>query len=390
MGAVAALDSGGRESAAPVAVEGAATGPAPGTKTRLTSLDAFRGLTILGMLLVNNIALDTATPRQFLHAGWNEGLHFADLVFPWFVLIVGVSIAFSATSTRSKALPGWKYDLKVLTRALILFLLGCLIDSSLARRPVLGLGVLQLIGLAYLVGALLYGLPAERRALIAVLVLVLHWAAIRFIPIPGESAGVFTESRNLIVHLNSQYLEPVHLRGVISVVPTSALVLIGTLLGDLLRTERLPASRKITVLIAGGLGLAVVGWLWNFDIPFNKPLWTGSYVLFSAGCGAVLLGALHLAMDVTGWRALGFPFVVFGSNAIVAYVVPILTKAFILQAWSWRMADGSLANLQDAFLRFCIDHAGRIPGGWLCTLAYILAWWLVLLALYRKRVFVRA
>jgi predicted acyltransferase len=173
-------------------------------------------------------------------------------------------------------------------------------------------------------------------------------------------------------------------------VPTAALVLIGTLLGDLLRHEAWVPGRKATALMAGGVGLAVLGWLWNLDLPFNKPLWTGSYILFSAGCGSALMGLVYLATDVSGWRLWAFPLAVFGSNAIVAYVAPILLKAYVLQAWQWKLADGSLTNLQDAFLRFCVDHTGRIPGGWLYTFAYIIAWWLVLLLLHRKRVFVRA
>src|SRR5437773_1550708 len=141
-------------------------------------------MAILGMLLVNNIALDTATPRPLTHAPWNGGLYFADLVFPWFLLIVGVAIPFSAASARAKGVPSWRYDLKILTRVVTLFLLGCLIDSSTYRYPTFDLGVLQLIGLSYLMAALLYDLPLFRRLLVAAALLTTHWAAIRFLPIP--------------------------------------------------------------------------------------------------------------------------------------------------------------------------------------------------------------
>src|SRR5437016_3794637 len=126
---------------------------------RLASLDAFRGLAIVGMLLVNNVALDTATPRPLTHAPWNGGVYFADLVYPWFLLIVGVAIPFSAGAARAKGVPSWRYDLKIVGRAVTLLLLGCLIDSSTWKYPTFDLGVLQLIGLSYLVGALLYDLP---------------------------------------------------------------------------------------------------------------------------------------------------------------------------------------------------------------------------------------
>jgi predicted acyltransferase len=356
---------------------------------RLQSLDAFRGLTILGMLLVNNVALDTATPRQLTHAPWNQGVTFADLVFPWFLLIVGIAIPYSAASVRAKGLPHWRYDLKVLGRAVTLVLLGCLIDSSMLKRPTFDLGVLQLIGLSYIVGALLYDLPLTRRLLVAAALLAAHWAAIRFVPIPGVGAGVFTEDQNLIYHLNRVYLQPIFLRGLISLVPMGALVLIGSALGDGLRRESLGPVYKVAQLLIAGLALTGIGWLWSFDLPFNKPVWSASYVVYAAGLGALLLGTLYLLIDVTGWRAWALPLIVPGANAIVAYVAPILVKLLILDAWKWKMPDGSLLPLSQAILHYCFVHAGRIRGGWLYTWGYVLFWWLILLRLYRKRVFVR-
>lgn len=360
----------------------------PLARRRLVSLDAFRGLTIFGMLLVNNIALDTATPRDLTHAAWNKGIHFADLVFPWFLFIVGVALPYAAASYQRRGLPVWKYDLKLLGRAASLFFLGCLIDSSLAKQPVFDLGVLQLIGLAYLVAGLLYELPVSRRAVLLFLMLLVHSAAIRFLRIPGVGVGVFTESKNLINHLNQVYLQPVHLNGLISVAPTSALVLIGTLVGDLLRREG-EAMRKVALLLLGGLGLVVVGWVWSLGLPFNKPVWTASYIIYTAGLGTLLLAVLYLLIDVNGWRAWAFPLTVFGTNAIVAYVAPILVKVHALREWTWKMADGSRLPLEQALLHTSITRFGRIPGGWTYTLGYIGFWWLVLLWLHRKQIYVR-
>ena len=212
--------------------------------TRLVSLDAFRGLTIAGMLLVNNIALDTRTPAQLTHAPWNGGVRFADLIFPWFLLMAGVAIPFSAAGAKAKGLALWRYDLKVLGRVLALVFLGCLIDSSLAKQPLFDLNVLQLIGLAYGVASLLYALPLPRRLAVAFGLLVLHGAAIKWLPVPGIGAGAFRADANLIAHLNQTYLQPVHLDGLISVVPTSALVLIGSAFGDLLRWEVRPLPKN--------------------------------------------------------------------------------------------------------------------------------------------------
>jgi len=354
----------------------------------MLALDVFRGVTILGMLLVNNIALDTATPAQLVHAEWNAGLTFADLVFPWFLLAVGVAIPYSAASARRRHVPLWQYDLKVLSRAATLVLLGCLIDSSIIRAPYFDLGVLQLIGLAYLVAALLYELPVSRRALLAAMLLAIYWAIIRFVPIPGGDSGALKPDTNIINHLNLTYLAPFHLDGLLSVIPTGALVLIGTALGDVLRSDK-PPSRKVAQVLGAGAVLVLAGILWSHDLPFNKPLWTTSYVLYSSGLGAVLLGFLFLVLDVNGWRFWALPFLVLGMNAIFVYVVPILVKLYILQVWTVKLPDGSHLVLGVAFMHYWFEAAGRIAGGWGYTLSYIAFWWLVAGWLYRKKVFLR-
>jgi predicted acyltransferase len=341
-------------------------------RKRLVSLDAFRGLTIFGMLLVNNIMLDTATPRQLRHAGWNEGLNFADFVFPWFLFIVGVAIPYAVASHRKKGLPLWNYDLKVLSRAATLVFLGCLIDSSINRRP-----------------AMLYELPITRRVFLAAGFLVAHWAAIKYLPIPGVGVGVFTPSQNIINHFNQVYLQPYHLNGLFSVVTTSALAILGTVAGDILRSEPDNRPRKVGYLALGGIILTLLGWLWSRDIPFSKPLWTSSYVLYSAGLGALVLSFFYLVMDVKGWRWWAFPLVVFGMNAIVAYVAPILVKVYIFQEWMWKMPDGSNLPIGVAIPHWFYVHFGRVPGGWAYTMSYILVCWIVLLQMYRKKVFVR-
>lgn len=356
---------------------------------RLLSLDAFRGLTIFGMLLVNNIMLDTATPKQLMHAGWNQGLNFADLVFPWFLLIVGVAIPYAAASHKKKGLPLWKFDLKVLSRAVTLVLLGCLIDSSIYRRPIFDLNVLQLIGLAYMVSALLYELPVVRRLIVATIFLLVHWAAIRYLPVPGRGPGVFTESDNIINHFNQVYLQPFHLNGLISVITTSALALIGTAIGDILRMEPDDRKRKLAYLFMTGAVLTIIGSVWALDEPFNKPLWTSSYVVYSAGLGALVLSLFYLIMDMKGWSWWAFPMVIFGMNAIVAYVLPILVKVYIFQEWMWHMPDGTQLPIGEAIPHWFFVHLGRIEGGWAYTAAYIVFWWLILLQMYRKKVFVR-
>lgn len=355
---------------------------------RLLSLDAFRGLAILGMLLVNNKALGPWTPTQLTHAGWDEGAHLADMVYPWFLLIVGVAIPFSVAAQLRRNSSWWSYLWKVFRRALLLVLLGCLVNSSYAKRPLFDVGVLQLIGFAYFGAALLYRLPFSWRMAAAGAFLVGHWALIRFLPIPGVGSGVFTRETNVIAYLNQAYLARWELENVPAVLPTTALVLIGTALGDAVRSARLTEMRKVWLLVGVGAALVVAGGLWGMDLPLNKRVWTSPYVLLAAGWGSVVLGLSYLLIDVRRWRAWVFPLVVMGMNALAAFVAPILVNIYILDGWGWQTAGG-FVTVRQVVLRFCTDHAGAGPGGLVYTAGYLACWWLVLFAMYRRRVFFR-
>jgi len=376
-----------KEQAAPEKV-----GPMRPPTARLISLDAFRGLTIAGMLLVNNIALDERTPAQLTHAPWNGGIRFADLIFPWFLLIVGVALPFSAASARQKGAGGWHYAARVLGRVLALVFLGCLIDSSLMKQPVFDLNVLQLIGLAYGVGALLYALPVPLRLPVALAMLAAHAAVIRDLPVPGLGRGVFREDANAVWYLNRVYLNQWHLTGLVSVVPTAALVLIGTTIGDALRHRRWkPVEKVVLLLVFSGL-LILSGWACHFSLPYNKPVWTASYILWTAGAGGFVLTLLYALVDVPSpkWtRWLAFPLVVYGSNAIVAYVGPILIKVYVLRVWTWKMPDGTRQPLEQALLHAATAHYGPYRGGWVYTLGYLMIVWLALLELRRRKLFLR-
>lgn len=331
---------------------------------RLVSLDAFRGFTILLMLLVNNFGVGSATPKPLRHGGW-AALHLADLVFPWFLLCVGIAIPYSMASFRRRGLPEWIHDLRALRRVLILIALGVLVSSSEAGQLVLSIGILHLIALSYGVGVVLYDLPAYRRLIIAGILLVGYWAAIRFVEVPGVGAGVLREAHNLLHHLNKTYLAAVGLEGLPLIIPTSALVLIATAIGDLTSMESISPRRKAVSLALTGAGLTAGGILWGLSVPLVKPIWTPSYVLFAAGTGTLLLAGLYVVIDILGLSKWAFPLVVYGSNAILAYVLPILFKAWIL-----RPLDISTA-------------------GWLRVIVYSALWWLALWALYRKRLFLR-
>lgn len=332
---------------------------------RLVALDALRGLCVLLMLVIGNFGMGPGAPRHLTHAGWNGGVHLADVIFPWFMYCVGVAVPYSAAAFRAKGLPDWRYDLRILRRALLLFWLGVLVSSVSQGRFVISVGVLQLIAVAYAGGALLYDLPLQRRLGCAIVLLVTYWVLVRYVPVPGLGEGAFGAGGNIVHHINETYLSPLGLKGLPLVIPATALVLLGTVAGDWIR--RRDGSRLRTgllLLTAGALG-AAIAYLWNLSVPFNRPLWTSSFVLLSAGTATLLLGALHILSDAGNGRRWVFPLNVLGSNAILAYVAPIVFKSLVLRPLHISTA------------------------GWTRVLAYTALWWLVMWLLYRKKLFLR-
>jgi len=355
---------------------------------RLLSLDALRGFTIFLMLIVNNMALDETTPRIVTHAPWNGGVYLADFVFPWFLFCVGLALPYSYTSFCRKGLPWSRFLLKAAQRTAMLVFLGCLIESSIIKRPLFSLGVLQIIGLAYFTGALLYRFRWTLRIAVAAAFLLSYGAAIQFIPVPGIGTGVFEENRHLIYYVNMTFLAPFHLKGLFSAIPTGALVLIGSLIADLLRNKELSEQKRLLIMAAAGAAMTGLSLLWNLALPFNKTVWTPSYILLMGGLGTLVLALLYIVIDLYRIQKWAFPLYVFGSNAIVAYVVPILVKVLILQVVRIDMGAGPV-SLQQAAITGLITLLGLQLGSWSYTALYILIWWLILLILYKKKWFIR-
>lgn len=361
----------------------ASSAPAvPATRSgRLVALDAWRGVTILLMLLVNNAMLGSATPAQLQHAPWGGGVHLADLVFPWFLFCAGTALPFSLAAARGAGLTGARLVGKLLSRAALLFLVGCFLVSVVQHSLFLGLGVLQLIALASLLGGLTGALPLWWRLALALGLLLGYDTLIRFVPLPDGSVGVFQEGRSILHHLNETILEPLGLRGLLSVIPTGALVLLGSVAGELTRCA--DAARRL--LVFGAL-LTVLGVAWAAVLEFNKPFWTPSYIVFSAGLGVLGLLACFLVGDRARRGVWLTPFVWAGRNALFAYVAPILFKTWILQDWQVNWI-GKPASLQDSLLAFSRAQFGAVGGGWLYTLGYIALCWLALGWLARRKMY---
>ena len=332
---------------------------------RLLSLDALRGVTIAFMIMVNNNG-GPGSWTQMNHSAWN-GLTATDLVFPTFLFVVGVSIVFAFEARLARGATRPQLARHTLIRAGILVLFGLVVNNfplfHLAHMRFYG--VLQRIALCYLAVGLFY--LWDRRVstkIVALLVaLVGYWVLVRCLPVPG--AGLpgrdfpfLDPNRNLVAWLD-RLLMPGHLyedwplhnardpEGLLSTISAIGTTLVGLLTGMALRARR-PHAVKTAGLIAGAAVCLALGYFWSAWFPINKKMWTSSYVLVAAGWSLTAFAFFYWAMEQKGWcrqgrsRALVWPWLVLGSNAITAYMISeLLPSALVNIRFHW---DGVRMN----------------------------------------------
>jgi predicted acyltransferase len=307
--------------------------PAP----RLLSLDALRGFDMFWIVgaeeLVRGLQKITETgpigfvADQLKHQAW-AGFHFEDLIFPLFVFIVGVSLVFSLTKTIERS--GRRAAIgRILRRFLLLYLLGILYYGGFSTpfEKIRLVGVLQRIALCYLFASLLFVyLKPKALAGVCAGLLLGYWALLSCVPVPGYGAGNFAEGANLANYVDQQFLplrkwdgdhDP---EGLLSTLPAIASCLLGVFAGLLLKNTSVPDRKKVGYLVAGGLASLAVGWIWHFNFPVIKKIWTSSFVLVAGGYSCLLLAAFYQVIEVWKFRKWAMPFVWIGVNPITIYV----------------------------------------------------------------------
>lgn len=369
--------------------------------TRLMSLDALRGFDMFwiigGEKLLRSLGVLSGSPtfqslttRHTGHPSWN-GFSFYDLIFPLFMFIAGVAIPFSFASHFARGESSARLHLRIICRGILLILLGLVINGTLSFNFTLHFAqdasgqrhlvsdfssvrfpsVLGRIGLGYLFAALIVLHTRPRNQLLtAIGLLVGYWAVLMFIPVPGfptgslfpgETVGDFID-RHLIPN------HPIHdPEGLFSTIPSIANVLFGVMAGHWLRRAGRSGTAKAGGLALSGLVSLALGYLWSVDFPFNKNLWTSSFVLWTTGWSLLLLSLFYLVIDVWQVRGWAFFFVVIGANAITVYVGQ---KVIDFDALSKLVFSDHM-------------HAILRQSGGLCLK------WLVLFFLYRQRIFLR-
>jgi|SRR6185437_9124659 len=279
---------------------------------RLMSLDAFRGATMASMVLVNN-GYGPSTFSSFRHAEWN-GWTFADLVFPFFLWIVGVSMTFSFARRIEENADRYMLLLHTLQRATLLFGLGLLLNGfpdynwEMIRIP----GVLQRIAVCYLIGAVIFMYTSWRGQICWIIGLfVVYSMMMTLIPVPGYGAGVLTPTENFVQYIDNLLLsghlsrsEPTDSLGVVSTLPAIANVLCGVLCGQLLRREGLAAHEKTIWMFVAAVALMLLAWFLDHWMPINKKLWTPPYALLTSGLAFLGFACCYWFIDVLkkkGW-----------------------------------------------------------------------------------------
>ena len=307
-------------------------------RERLLSLDVMRGITIMGMIIVN-----TPGSWQYLyppleHAEWN-GLTPTDLVFPFFLFMIGISITLALSRRKEKGADRRALVIKILKRTAILLLLSFFLKvfPSLNFTNIRIPGVLPRIAVVYLVCSLIFLQTSWKGiARLSVIFLVGYWLLMVLVPVPGIGPANLEPSTNLAAWLD-RLLLPGRLyrgdwdpEGILSTIPSFVTGFAGILTGYLLLSKE-TAERKIIKMMVAGVLLCIGGYLWSLVFPVNKNLWTSSYVLVTAGFALLLLGTLYWFVDVLKYKRWTPFFVAFGMNAITAYVLHgLLINLFVI------------------------------------------------------------
>jgi predicted acyltransferase len=378
---------------------------------RLTSLDVFRGITIATMILVNMASLpDEGKKYLWLdHAPWH-GYTIADLVFPFFLYIIGVAMAFSLAKYTSGNVPIPKQVYwQIFRRSAILFGLGLILnnllwDYNLTTPKIFPdlehlriMGVLQRIGIAFCLASIAILLLSQRGLwILAVEILIGYWLILTFVPALDNGDGVFTKLGNFGSYIDRVVITSAHLHkgsgsmsdpeGLFGTLPAIVNILFGYLTGTWLKRQPVASGTSLNLLMFG-LAAVVIGLVWNEFFPINKQLWTSSFVLFTTGWGVISLAACYELVDVREYRQLFKPFEIMGLNAIFIYVASIVLIKLLMVN---EIGKGDRAKSSyDLLKNLLFGWAGDLNSGLLLAIATVGLWLGISYLMYRQRWFLK-
>jgi predicted acyltransferase len=364
---------------------------------RLISLDVFRGITIAGMILVNNPGSWSYLYKPLGHAKWH-GWTPTDLIFPFFLFIVGVAMTFSFDRRLSRGDSKNTLFLHVLRRSVILFILGLILagfpkfNLSTIRIP----GVLQRIAVCYLFASIIVMHTTWKGRLFwAIFFIALYWNIVALIPAPeGYTAAVtgkegllhdFIDSKIVGSHVWRERPDP---EGILSTMPAISTTLLGVLTGNWLHSARSHLEKTVGMFIMANVGV-VLGIIMATWFPINKKIWTSSYVVFTAGMALHFLAMCYWLIEIKGYKKWAYPFVVYGTNAITVFFASGI-MARLLYLVKVPGPDGDMMALKNyIYDNFYASWAGPLNGSLFFAISYIILWFLLLLPLYKNKIFIK-
>ena len=367
------------------------------SSSRLVSLDVFRGATIAAMILVNNPGDEQAAYWPLKHAEWN-GWTPTDLVFPFFLFIVGVAMTFSFTSRLDRGASKTTLLRHVLWRGCLLFAIGLLLNGALNTHldHWRVYGVLQRIAICYVIASVLVLWTSPRTWIVTTIVcLAGYWILMRYVSVPGfgvpgHDIPFLDPERNLAAWLDRKLLAG-HLyngtrdpEGVLSTIPAIATILLGLLSGNWLRSQRTPQVKAQAIALAGMFLFAAGEWF-SIWFPINKNLWSSSYVLLTSGLALLALALCYTLVDVLKWRGRVTKFLlVFGMNAIAGYVL-----AEVVAIALYKLPVGDLTGQEFIYQHLFANLARSANASLLYSIALVLVCWAVMRVLYLKEKFLK-
>ncbi len=372
---------------------------------RLLSLDFFRGATVAAMILVNNPGDWSHIYAPLEHADWH-GCTPTDLVFPFFLFIVGVSIAYAMGSKKTDPSSHNKTMLKALKRTLILFGLGLFLSlfPNVFSNPVEAFqqvripGVLQRIAVVFFICSIIF-LKSSERTIFRTMVIILaaYWAIMTFIPVSGTGFPNLEKDTNLGAWIDRGVFTEAHLwkssrtwdpEGLLSTLPAIATGLFGILVGSYLKRKDIEPATKIAWLFSTGAVATALGLLWDLQFPINKQLWTSSFVLYTGGLATTILSLSYWIIDVHQYNRFTKPFVVYGVNAITVFFLSgLLPRTLSMIRITGQ--DGSEQNLLSYLYSGFSDEMSPLNASLAWAVAFVLFWLLILWGMYAKKIIIK-
>ena len=375
---------------------------------RLVSLDLFRGITIAGMLLVNNPGSWEYLYKPLEHAEWT-GWTPTDLVFPFFLFIVGVAIMFSLDKYLQSNQNMFKLYFRIIRRTVFLFVLGMFLNGfpkfnlATIRIP----GVLQRIAVCYLMSSLIYLILVRRKdnkltlsisgmVWITLGLIGVYYFIMRFIPVPGYGTGLINSKEgNLAAYVDRavfgshlwQYSKTWDPEGLLSTIPSIATTLTGIICGWWLKKD-VDSNKKLAMLFVVGSICIVGGYVLQIISPISKNLWSGTYVIFTTGMALNFLGICYWYTDIKGHTWGSKPFLILGTNAIAVYVLSQLAE--ILSYEIQFNVKGNMLALKPWLFQYIYSPLfGNFFGSLMSAIAFVITWMLIMYILYKKKIFIK-